>query len=128
MNSNMVCPRCGGETWDNRKDKRNPKAPDFRCRIDECARSGGVIWPPRQKRPMYPNQMTPKPQMANPDSELIRMAVDLVCHTHKDGNLISDELFSALNSLKLLQSAKLPATEVLPPTGTEDFLLGGDLL
>jgi ssDNA-binding Zn-finger/Zn-ribbon topoisomerase 1 len=32
--------------WDNRATKRNPKAPDFKCRKpgDQC---DGVIWPPR---------------------------------------------------------------------------------
>src|SRR3954463_14901222 len=26
------CPKCGGRMWDNRLSKRNPKAPDFKCR------------------------------------------------------------------------------------------------
>jgi hypothetical protein len=30
--------------WDNRISKRNPKAPDFKCRSRSC---DGVIWPPR---------------------------------------------------------------------------------
>lgn len=38
------CPRCGGRMWDNRLGKRNPKAPDFKCRDRTC---DGVIWPPR---------------------------------------------------------------------------------
>jgi hypothetical protein len=28
--------------WDNRLTKRNPRAPDFRCRNRNC---DGVIWP-----------------------------------------------------------------------------------
>lgn len=32
----VLCPRCGGPTWDNRQNKRNPKAPDFKCRDKEC--------------------------------------------------------------------------------------------
>jgi hypothetical protein len=39
------CPRCGGKVWDNRLSKRNPKAPDFKCRDRSC---DGVIWPPRR--------------------------------------------------------------------------------
>lgn len=39
------CPKCGGRTWDNRLTKRNPKAPDYRCRDRAC---DGVIWPPKQ--------------------------------------------------------------------------------
>ncbi|MFI5255865.1 MAG: Rad52/Rad22 family DNA repair protein [Gemmatimonadales bacterium] len=36
------CPNCGGRMWDNRLTKRNPKAPDFKCRDRSC---DGVIWP-----------------------------------------------------------------------------------
>lgn len=32
----MKCPRCGGPMWDNRGDKRNPKAPDFKCKDKSC--------------------------------------------------------------------------------------------
>lgn len=36
------CPRCGGRMWDNRLSKRNPKAPDYKCRSRGC---DGVLWP-----------------------------------------------------------------------------------
>ena len=39
------CPKCNGRMWDNRVGKRNPKAPDFKCRDRSC---DGVIWPPRE--------------------------------------------------------------------------------
>ena len=39
------CPKCGGRMWDNRLTKRNPRAPDFKCRDRAC---DGVIWPARQ--------------------------------------------------------------------------------
>ena len=38
------CPKCGGRVWDNRLTKRNPKAPDYKCRSRSC---DGVIWPAR---------------------------------------------------------------------------------
>ncbi|HJR63840.1 MAG TPA: Rad52/Rad22 family DNA repair protein [Gemmatimonadaceae bacterium] len=38
------CPKCGGRMWDNRIGKRNPRAPDFKCRDRAC---DGVIWPPK---------------------------------------------------------------------------------
>jgi len=38
------CPKCGGRMWDNRLTKRNPRAPDFKCRDRSC---DGVIWPPK---------------------------------------------------------------------------------
>jgi hypothetical protein len=38
-----ACPKCGGKMWDDRKQKKNPKAPDFKCRRKgEC---DGVYWP-----------------------------------------------------------------------------------
>ena len=40
------CPKCGGRMWDNRLTKRNPKAPDYKCRDRSC---DGVIWPPKAK-------------------------------------------------------------------------------
>ena len=36
------CPVCKGRMWDNRKDKTNPRAPDFKCRTASCK---CVIWP-----------------------------------------------------------------------------------
>lgn len=45
------CPICGGEMWDNRARKTNPRAPDFKCKNappkGDCQ---GVIWPPRDDR------------------------------------------------------------------------------
>ena len=44
----LVCPVCTGPMFDNRGDKRSPKAPDARCRDRDCT---GRIWkvkePPR---------------------------------------------------------------------------------
>ena len=35
------CAVCGGDVWDNRNDKRNPKAPDFKCKDKDC---GHAAW------------------------------------------------------------------------------------
>jgi len=40
-----ACPKCAGQMWDNRAGKRNPRAPDYKCKTDGC---DGVIWPPRE--------------------------------------------------------------------------------
>jgi hypothetical protein len=32
----MICPKCGKEMWDNRKKKLSPKAPDFKCKDENC--------------------------------------------------------------------------------------------
>lgn len=41
----VMCPDCGGKTYDNRATKKNPKAPDYRCRDRNCQ---GIVWPPRE--------------------------------------------------------------------------------
>jgi hypothetical protein len=52
------CPICGGPMWDDRLTKRNPKAPDFKCRNKPKERGGpgceGIIWPPRSGASPYP--------------------------------------------------------------------------
>jgi hypothetical protein len=50
------CPKCEGAMWDNRESKRNPRAPDFKCKDASC---GGVVWPPRD-----PNAPAPEPRAA----------------------------------------------------------------
>jgi hypothetical protein len=54
-----LCPICGGPMWDDRTSKRNPRAPDFKCRNKPRERGGpgceGVIWPARDGSPSpYP--------------------------------------------------------------------------
>jgi hypothetical protein len=43
----LSCPKCGGRMWDNRLTKRNPKAPDYKCRDRSC---DGVVWPPKGEK------------------------------------------------------------------------------
>jgi len=42
------CPKCSGRMWDNRVSKRNPKAPDYKCRDRSC---DGVVWPEKAGQP-----------------------------------------------------------------------------
>lgn len=53
------CPKCGGRVWDNRLTKRNPKAPDYKCRDRSC---DGVIWPPK---PEPAQKVDPKAKAAH---------------------------------------------------------------
>jgi len=58
-NGMPLCPICGGAMWDDRTSKRNPRAPDFKCRNKPRERGGpgceGVIWPSRDGSPSpYP--------------------------------------------------------------------------
>jgi hypothetical protein len=51
-----ACPKCAGRMWDNRVSKRNPKAPDYKCRDRSC---DGVVWPEKAG-----NSGTRQPAMA----------------------------------------------------------------
>lgn len=50
------CPKCGGRMWDNRATKRNPKAPDFKCRDRSC---DGVIWPSKDGKSAVTREAEP---------------------------------------------------------------------
>jgi hypothetical protein len=41
MEAAPKCPKCGGPMWDNREGKKNPKAPDYKCKNKAC---DGAIW------------------------------------------------------------------------------------
>ncbi|MDB4893168.1 MAG: superfamily protein [Gemmatimonadetes bacterium] len=45
------CPICAGPMWDDRLGKKNPSAPDFKCKNKPKVKGGpgceGVIWPPK---------------------------------------------------------------------------------
>src|SRR6476659_880677 len=58
-----TCPKCGGRMWDNRSTKRNPRAPDYKCRDRNC---DGVIWPPRPDEERAP-EITRKQSKPAPD-------------------------------------------------------------
>ncbi len=46
ITNDPLCPDCGGQMWDNREGKRNPKAPDYKCKDKTCA---GAVWPPKDQ-------------------------------------------------------------------------------
>ena len=61
------CPKCGGRMWDNRLTKRNPKAPDYKCRDRSC---DGVIWPPKGAKAEKPEKPEPA-KVASEETEEI---------------------------------------------------------
>lgn len=61
-----TCPKCGGRMWDNRLSKRNPKAPDFKCRNRSC---DGVIWPARVASVSTKSEATETSLAADRDAE-----------------------------------------------------------
>jgi hypothetical protein len=73
-----ACPICGGAMWDDRTSKRNPKAPDFKCKNRPRERGGpgceGVIWPPRDgEKSAYgaaPASAAPRSYAARPSAPI----------------------------------------------------------
>ena len=72
-----ACPICGGAMWDDRATKRNPRAPDFKCRNKPRERGGpgceGVIWPSRDGSPSPyppPTQRRAAPSSSRQDASL----------------------------------------------------------
>ena len=64
------CPKCGGPMWDNRDSKRNPRAPDFRCRNRVC---DGVLWPGQHRAAVPIIGRTPRvPTSGNGDGDVSR--------------------------------------------------------
>lgn len=57
------CPKCGGPMWDNREGKKNPKAPDYKCKNKAC---DGAIWqgaaPAVQPEPAISQTTFPEPE------------------------------------------------------------------
>ena len=62
----VSCPKCGGRMWDNRLTKRNPKAPDYKCRDRNC---DGVVWPPRAGNAAGPEHEGEAEQPAAPAAQ-----------------------------------------------------------
>ena len=64
-----ACPKCGGLMWDNRTSKRNPRAPDFKCRDRAC---DGALWPGQRGRSAIPALPAPRlsavPEPGEPDN------------------------------------------------------------
>ena len=52
-----TCPKCSGAMWDNRVGKKNPKAPDWKCKDKGC---DGVVWPPKGGATLPP---APEPEL-----------------------------------------------------------------
>lgn len=59
------CPQCGGPMHDNRGDKKNPKAPDFRCKDTDCLDENGYrtgLWERDVKQQKATAAATPQRQ------------------------------------------------------------------
>ena len=67
-----ACPQCGGEMWDNRGRKKNPKAPDFRCKNENCLDAKGYqtgVWERDLKAEAVPSPVVPSSPDATFDAQ-----------------------------------------------------------
>lgn len=69
---NPACPKCSGRMWDNRTSKRNPAAPDFKCRNRSC---DGVLWP-GQHRAGFPARPLPRLAEVRDDAQSFTQSDD----------------------------------------------------
>jgi hypothetical protein len=93
----MNCPNCGGEMWDNTKDKKNPKGPDYKCKDKNCIdpHSGmtTAIWLPKGAK-IVESLKVPAPSLTmnghNEDLKakamILAYAKDLVVAQMQSGN------------------------------------------
>lgn len=65
----MNCPQCGGQMWDNRTGKKNPRAPDFKCKNPKCQKA---IWLDSSAPVQKPATGSIPEQVKNGDDERIR--------------------------------------------------------
>jgi predicted lactoylglutathione lyase len=62
----MNCPNCGGAMWDNRANKRNPKAPDYKCKNQNCLDERGqvtAVWIPKAQQQPVAARAVPQEQI-----------------------------------------------------------------
>ena len=107
----MICVKCGSEMWDNTKNKKNPKAPDYKCKNKECLDEKGyvtAVWlesfedkhKPQELK--APPKVMPKPEVkngnANIDAMLLSYAKDIVLALiEKD--IIVDDITGKINEI-----------------------------
>jgi hypothetical protein len=58
------CPKCGGEMWDNRQGKTNPKAPDFKCKDSNCKDEKGYVTATWEQKPATKTMAYPPKEQA----------------------------------------------------------------
>lgn len=131
----MQCPKCGGEMWDNRQSKTNPKAPDYKCK--EC---GHGIWPePRQQRPAnnypqnnYPQQgyaqqtqsAAPRPTRPAPTQDAEgKVRHGFYLEAYKKGEKLTPELVFEIGGwVQIVMTGKLPPVDIQQEQVSEEEL------
>jgi len=59
-----ACPKCGGEMWDNRTDKKSARSPDFKCKDKDCDHAIWLTPPPGKQNTEQP---PPQKPISDPD-------------------------------------------------------------
>jgi hypothetical protein len=117
----VMCPKCGGRTWDNRATKRNPKAPDYKCRDRAC---DGAVWPPKGQQNAQPAQVKQgfssgpalpgeQPTLLDKVDELVALysvclgeAMTRAQTRREDGYEVTGDTIAAMTSTLFIQAAK----------------------
>lgn len=111
----VTCPTCGGQMYDNRVGKTNPKAPDFKCKNRACK---GVIWPPKGKpadiTPINSQQPEPvkKPTMRETYASLTRWVISDVVPIYDQADIgIPPEAIAACVQTLFIQACQAGKVE-----------------
>jgi hypothetical protein len=73
--------------WDNRGKKKNPKAPDFKCKNKSC---DGVIWPPKGKNRDDYDQRPPDERDEKSSFQRAKNAMQSASDTENNGDGLTD--------------------------------------
>jgi hypothetical protein len=92
------CPECDGRMWDNRRSKRNSKAPDFKCRDRTCR---GALWPGQHNAAMP--IIAKKPQDATQMEEQAEKGSTQKAMVTPDNNSTLRESYLALTAFVLAE-------------------------
>jgi predicted RNA-binding Zn-ribbon protein involved in translation (DUF1610 family) len=81
--TDVKCPKCGGEVWDNTQNKLNPKSPDYKCKDPNCKDAKGYVtgfWKPKNENAPHDaegNEMEEKYTNEQPPVEAYQEEIDI---------------------------------------------------
>ena len=116
------CGKCGGAIWDNRgPTKKNPKAPDFKCKDKSC---DWVAWPPSPKDPFVWADAVPVAKATETTTAATGGQVSPMQSIHTDcAEYVEVAVSLALNLNKAIEELRnaddQPAAELLAQLGNE---------
>ena len=120
----VKCPICGGPCWDNRESKRNPRAPDWKCKDRNC---DGAIWPER-KRAAAPAPPPAARRAALSDDRLTQAALRIATAVEQISAKLAELKWTAPLSKEQIKQFQTETLEAYEPNEELDAALDNDAL